>query len=187
MDEKNDVMQQNAISKKPFIIPFVIALIGSLLLVLTIFLPFASATEDYRDYLIEYSDNMYVQEIEMTNEDAVDISLFEYGRVYAAAADMGIYSDVAIACLVVICIFGLFSVLAVLFSLLKKAIPIIVFDVLALADFILIRWDFSDRGVLPNFNYDWGVAQIICYIAFALTMVGAIWLLVEKIKIKSKN
>ncbi|MBE6651084.1 MAG: hypothetical protein E7613_07205 [Ruminococcaceae bacterium] len=187
MDEKNDVMQKNAFNKKALLIPFIVALIGSLLLILVTFLPFASANEEHKDYLEEYSGNMYVQEIDMTNEDAVDISLYEYGRIYAAATDIEMVSDIAITCLVIICIYGLFSVLVVLFSLLKKAIPIIVFDVLALADFLLIKWDFSDRGILPNFNYNWGVAQIICYIAFAITMVGAIWLLVEKIKIKSKN
>ncbi len=59
-------------------LPVFITIIGAILLLLMLFLPFASATKDYEESLKKYKDNMYVEEIGMTNADAVDISLFEF-------------------------------------------------------------------------------------------------------------
>ena len=148
MDKKNEVMLQSERNKDKLLIPFIVALIGSLMLIVTLFLPFASATEDYKEYLQEYSDEMYVEELNMTNGDAVNISLFEFGRIYAAAADWGMSESIAIACLVIISAFTLFTILTTLFSVLKKPIVAMIFNLLSFGVFWLIKWDFEDRGVV---------------------------------------
>lgn len=71
-----------------------------------------------------------------------------------------------------------------LFSVLKKPIPTILFNLLAFAVFRITKWDFEDRGVIPNSSYDWGIAQYICYISIIMVMMGAVALLVAKIKDK---
>lgn len=184
-----EVVEMNQIGNKSrkFLFPFLAMLIGSLMLVVTLFLPFASATEDYKERLEEYSDSMYVEELDMTNEEAINISLFEFARIYSVAAEMGMSKGVSIACMVIIAAFGAFALLTLLFSVLKKPIPTIIFNLLAFAVFRITKWDFEDRGVIPNSNYDWGMAQYICYIGIVVVMVGAAALLIVKIKDKKQR
>lgn len=186
MTEVVEMNQTNSKSKK-FLYPFLAMLIGSLMLIVTLFMPFASATEDYKERLVEYSDSMYVEELDMTNEEAINISLFEFARIYSVAAEMGMSKSVSIACIVIIAVFGAFALLTLLFSALKKPIPAIIFNLLAFAVFRITKWDFEDRGVIPNSNYDWGMAQYICYIGIIVVVVGAVALLVAKIKDKKQR
>lgn len=177
----------NSWEQKTPLIAFVITLIGSLLLIVTLFLPFASATEEYREHLQKYSDEMYAEEINMTNGNAVNLSLFEYGRMYAAAVDLGISKSSAIACLVIIVAYALFVIMTTLFTILKKPIAVLIFNLLSFGVFRLIKWDFDDRGVLPSSRYDWGFAEIVCYIGIAVVVVGAILLLLDKIRAKRQR
>ncbi|MBQ4648519.1 MAG: hypothetical protein IJB76_05095 [Clostridia bacterium] len=191
MDKNQKNALQSEKNKNSLLIPFVIALIGALLLVATIFLPFASATEEHQEYLQKHSEEMYAEEINMTNEDAVTISIFEFGRIYAAAISLERYVDIAIACLIVIVGFALLVALTTLFAVLKKAIITLIFNLLSFGAFQIIKWDFEDRGVLPSSSYDFGIAQYACYVGIIAVMVGAVALLVAKIKnkkqLKSQN
>ena len=165
-------------------IPFLITFIGSVLLLIMILLPYASAKDDYKEYLKSDPKNYYVSEIKMTNASAVNISMLEYSRIYAETARQGIYKEVSIICIVLISLFALFSLLALLMSLLKKATGIIIFDLLALAVFWLIHFDYADRGVLPTNSYGWGIANYLTYIVGIVVATGAVWLFVEKRKFK---
>lgn len=185
MKEKIEVTPEQ--NKNKLLIPFVVTLVGALMLLATLFLPFASATEDYRERLQKHPDSMYAEEISMTNEDAVNISLFEFGRMYAAAADMGISKGIAIVCLVLLSVFAILVILTALFSALKKPIAAIIFNLLSFGTFLAIKWDFADRGVLPSSRYDWGIAQVACYIGVIAGMAGAILLLTARIKEKRQN
>ena len=187
MEEKKNTGLQSVESKNNLLLPFIATLIGSLMLMLTLFMPFASAKDEYKEYLQEYSDKMYAKEINMTNGEAVHLSLFEYGRMYAAAADLGMAKNIAIACLVIISVFALFAILTTLFSVLKKPIAAIIFDILTFGVFLLIKWDFRDRGVLPSNRYDWGMAEYICYIGIAVVIVASITLLISQINNKKQN
>ena len=165
-------------------IPFLMTFIGSVLLLIMILLPYASAKDDYKEYLKSDPKNYYVSEIKMTNASAVNISMLEYSRIYAETARQGIYKEVSIICIVLISLFALFSLLALLMSLLKKATGIIIFDLLALAVFWLIHFDYADRGVLPTNSYGWGIANYLTYIVGIVVATGAVWLFVEKRKFK---
>lgn len=165
-------------------IPVFIALIGAILLLVMILLPYASAKDDYKEYLKSTPDDYYVSEIKMTNAAAVNISMLEYVRIYAETARQGVYKEVSIICIVLITLFALFSLLTLLMSLLKKAIGIIIFDLLALGIFLLMRFDYADRGVLPTNSYGWGMVHYLTYIVGIAIAIGAVWLFVEKRKIK---
>lgn len=164
----------------------IIALIGSIMLIATLFLPFASATEKYREQLEKFPDTMYAEEIGMTNKDAVNISLFEFGKIYSSTAAAQNAQAVSITCVVMISAFAIFALLSAIFSLLKKPIAIMIFNVLSLATFLLLKWDFNDRGVLPSSRYDCGMAQYFCYFGVAIVFVGAIIMLLIKIN-QNKN
>ena len=165
-------------------IPFLITLIGAILLLAMILLPYASAKDDYKEYLKSAPNDYYVSEIKMTNAAAVSISMLEYGRIYAETVRQGVYREVSIICIVLIVLFAFFSLLTLLMSLLKKAIGIIIFDFLALGIFWLMHFDYTDRGVLPTNTYGWGMANYLTYIVGIAVAIGAVWLFVEKRKIK---
>ena len=161
------------------LISCIIALIGSIMLIATLFLPFASATEKYREQLEKFPDTMYAEEIGMTNKDAVNISLFEFGKIYSSTAAAQNAQAVSITCVVMISAFAIFALLSAIFSLLKKPIAIMIFN-------LLLKWDFNDRGVLPSSRYDCGMAQYFCYFGVAIVFVGAIIMLLIKIN-QNKN
>lgn len=165
-------------------IPFLITLIGSVLLLVMILLPYASAKDDYKEYLQSSPNDYYVSEIKMTNASAVNISMLEYGRIYMETARQGVYRDVSILCIALISLFAFFSLLTLIMALLKKPIGIIIFDILVLAIFWLIHFDYADRGVLPSSSYGWGIANYLTYIIGIAVAIGAVWLFEEKRKIK---
>lgn len=171
-------------NRKQHILPLLIAVLGSLLLIAALFLPFASATEETKEDLLEYADEMYAREINMTNKDAVNISLLEFGRIYAAAAREGLYKAIAVTCLVIMAAFALFAVLTVLFSSLRKPVAAIIFDLLSFGAFRLLMFDFKDRGVIVNSSYGWGFAVTLCHVGAAVVIIGAVLLIIEKIKTK---
>ena len=187
MEERNEGQKNTEEQKKRLLIPFFIVLAGSLLLIATLFVSFASATEDYKGYLQEHPDGMYTEELEMTNKEAVNLSLFEFGRIYAKTAELGMSKEVSITCLVIISVFAVLVILTAIFSVLKKPIAIIVFNLLSLGVFRVIMWDFDDRGVVPNNNYDWGVAYYFCYIGAAVVFIGAVYLLIIKIRLRKER
>lgn len=169
---------------KTMLYPFLITLIGAVVMMGMLLLPYASANDEYVEHLLKHKDKMYVEEIGMTYEDAVDISLVEFIRIYAEAAEQELQKDTCIACIVIICIFAGLTVFTLLMSLLKKPIGIIIFDLLAIGVFKIIHYDFEDRGVIPNGSYDWGIASYLTYIVGIIIIAGAVWLFIEKRKAK---
>ena len=160
-------MNQTGHRSKIFIGAFIAMLIGSAILLLTLFKPFASATDEYKE--------------------AINISLFEFIRIYSSETGKEISNDLSIVYVVVIAAFAVFALLTLLFSILRKSIPVIVFNILTFAVLRIIIWDFEDRGVISNSRYDWGIAQYIGYIGIAIVMVGAVALLVVKMKDKKQQ
>ena len=164
--------------------PVLITIIGAILLLLMLLLPYASATEDYEERLMKYADEMYVEEIGMTNADAVDISLLEFGRMYAEAVRQGLHKEMSIACIAIISIFTGCAVLTLLMTLIKKPIGIIIFDLLTMGAFWIICFDFEDRGVIPSSSFDWGIVYYLVYGIGVIIFAGAVWLFIEKRKAK---
>lgn len=99
----------------------------------------------------------------------------------------GINNLSSISCIAMISVFAFFALLTLLFSILRKAIPVIIFDLLTFVVFRIIQWDFEDRGVISNSKYDGGIALYIGYIGVVIVMAGAVTLLVMKIKNKKQR
>ncbi len=88
----------------------------ALLMAINFFLPFASANSSYRKSLMEFSDIIKIDELDMTCGDIVDLSMFEYMRIYGDTAfgGEGGSQEVAILCFIVIALLALFTVLSLL-------------------------------------------------------------------------
>ena len=185
--------------KKIIVVSFLAMLIGSIMLIITLFVPFASATDDHREYLEKYANTVSIEELDITNEQLLDVSLFKFARIYSALSGMEISRDISISCIAMISVFlimglsseisvfAFFALLTLLFSILRKAIPVIIFDLLTFVVFRIIQWDFEDRGVISNSKYDGGIALYIGYIGVVIVMAGAVTLLVMKIKNKKQR
>lgn len=174
-------------NKCKIFIPFIITLISSIIIVIAFFLPYKSATEDYREYLENNPNEMYAEEIGMTNKSAIDISLLEYARMYGyIAAETEVFQILGIVVLSIICIIAVLSILTLLFTAKKKPIATIIFNLLNFAVFRLLCYDFEDRGVNVR-NYDWGISYYVYHIFPLLILAGSIWLLVNKIHLKKES
>ena len=164
-------------------LPWIVSALGAFLLVVAFFLPYATGTDEYKERIAANIDGVSIESIGMTNADAADASMMEYTRVYMSAEMLGASEFYLIY---VPLMAGLFvcALLALLFSVLRKPIPVMVFSVFTLGLSLLINWDFEDRGVVPSSLYDWGVAKWVYIAAAAIAIAGAVWLFVVKVKEK---
>ncbi len=180
---------QNTNSKKigMIVYPWVLTIVGTVMMIAVLLLPFTTATKEHKENLLKFPNLMYVEELDMTCKDVVDMSLVDYVRVYDVAANQGYQEDVALASIVIIVIYGVLSLLAVVLAVLKKPMGVIILDALAMMAFWIIRFDFEGRGVVPSGSYNWGVSSWLAYVIGVVVVAGAVWLLVVKIKIKKAN
>lgn len=166
------------------LIPWIVLLVGALALVVAFVLPFATATDEYADYLGQFADQMNMEEIGLRNADAANLSMLTFLRMYLAAfqatESLGVLQSVAALCVGLIGAIAVSSLLALVFAVLRKPIGAVVFALIAMGPFALIRWDFADRSVLPSSTYDYGIAAFVYPIAFVVLVVGAIWLIVAR-------
>lgn len=160
--------------------PYLAMLLGALILVVSLLLPFGSARKSLRDALSASPDTIYDKELNMTCADAMDISLVEFARIFGSAGDIGsIFSMAAIIAV------GVFALLTLLFAALKKPVPAIVFTLLAFGALLLVLKDFDLRGSFSTgSSYKLGCACWFMFVGIAAEMFGSIWMLVERAKLK---
>lgn len=163
--------------KKTFI-PSIVALVGAVLMLVSLFLPFAVANEDMIERIEKYPDELVFEDGDMTSSDLKTISLVKFSYLFSNLykdSDNGtFYLVFGIVALVV-------TALCVLLSACKKPIGAVVFSLLSYGVFYLWNYDLSfDREIVPGRNFDYGIGYYIYYLAIAITISGCIWLLVTK-------
>ena len=163
-------------------IPMLILLVGIATIIISLFIPYVSATEEYAKILNISPNTPFYEKINMTNREAMNLSLFDMANIYYHGANIFYKYFVPIAMVTI----GIFSLLNILFSVLKKPIAVIVFDVLTVGTFALLNWDFQDRGIFTN-KYNFLISYYLFYIAVMVIFIGAVWLLINKIKDKKKS
>lgn len=84
----------------------------------------------------------------------------------------------------VLCAYAAFSALALLMSILKKPVGILIFDVLAMAVAVLTHVAYASSRPVRNEYYSFGFGDKVIFIAGAALFICAIWLLVVKAKAK---
>ncbi len=143
--------------KTTVLFPHILTLIATAMMVVAFFLPISSHT-------------------------GMDISLWdlmvETDRAGGISTFMGAagLSDLLIILVVLLGIIGVGSILCAIFALIKKAIPVIVFDSIAFLIFLILT------SGIPG-----GIGYYIYIISSIIAFAGAVWLLVCKTKIKNAN
>ena len=162
-----------------------IALFGALLMLVCVFLPYATAIDEHAQSLKENPDKVVYAEMDITAADMLNISMVQYANLYSKlSVQLFGSAGAGILYVVFVGLVGGFALIAALFALGKKPIAVTIFTLLSYGVFYIHSWDFTDRGVVPNTNYGWGIGYYLYFVAVAITVVGAIWLLIAKIKSK---
>ena len=160
-------------------LPFIVALIGLLILVIGMFLPYITAVGEMGEYIEKYPDRIEIKDLELTASDLKDIPVISVSQIIT-----GIYGedDGAIANVIVM-VFGGFLALTVLFVILKKPIAIMIFDLLAFGSFSFLNFAMKEDFIDPD-KYAWGIGYTIIQVGVAIVFATAIWMLVKKIIVK---
>ena len=173
-------------------LPFIAMLLGALILAASFLLPFGTARKEYREWLSAAPDRVYDEELNMTRRGAINLSLIELARAFGRSLRSSIKSGFHKASTAIIdsnittiIAAAVFALLTLLFAVLKKPIPAIVFTMLALGAFLLILKDFDLRGTFSeSSNYKLGCACWFAFIGIAAEMFGSILTLAERAKMK---
>ena len=178
--QESQELQQHAGKKS---IPVIVDIVCAALMVVALFLPYATATSEGAAYLENHSGQSVMQGFDLTTDQMTNMSLVDFARAYLELAEhscqqlSGIYTGLVVA-------MGAAALLMALCFAKKRPIGSLVFDALAFGIFSLQNADYASRGVVPSANYDWGIAYHLVFVALAVAALASIWLFVEKRRAK---
>ena len=175
-----DKITKQTLNKK-LTVPFIVTLVGVLLVVIALFLPYMTAVGEMADYIEKFPDRIEIESLDLTAGDMANIPVMSVSKLIT-----GIYGeDDGVIANAIVFVFGGFLALTALFTIFKKPIAIMVFDLQSLGIFaflnILMKEDFIGVD-----KYAWGVGYYIILMGVVVTFAGAVWMLVKKTVEKKK-
>lgn len=178
---------KKAILKQKTLLPCVIALVGAFVMLLCVFLPYATATAERAEWIDKFPNTVVIDVMDLKAEDMRNISMAQYARIYFTMSEEYWHdSFVGIFYIVLVALIGGGALVAALFAWGRKPIGCIIFGAISCGVFRMLKWDFMDRGVIPSDSYDWGIAHTIFPIATVILITGAVWMFVKKILVKKQ-
>ncbi len=167
-------------------IPSIVVILAAILLCVSYFLPFTTAKED------SIATNSYVQSVEVSEGSDVTIgdlaspSVITWARFYkayserVASASSNSMNDYIVLFWIIV-VSGALAVLALLFALLRKAIPTTLFALLNLGLNAFLCHYFEGYGpVSSGAASDWAPGHVVMLAAAAVLAAAGIWLFVAK-------
>lgn len=157
-------------AKTSLTVPFIITLVASVLLIVSMFLPYISM-----DYISESHSMAEYAEEYLDNSDEI----LEYG------SDDEVFG--LIFCLLLLGIISFFVLLSVIFSAAKLPIPLLIFTILTAIFYgiqNLMYYSVYEDYLHYNLGMSWGAGFFLFYVALAINFVGAIWMIILKSKAK---
>lgn len=110
-----------------------------------------------------------------------DPSMFKFATLYNKLKDQTSNgSEIAMIVMALVAAIAITAIIALIFACVSKGIPALVFSIIGFLLFLVLNWDFSDRGVVPTDDYSWGFGYYLFYAAALVAVVGAIWMIVSK-------
>lgn len=180
---QNDTPRNNGM-----LVPFIIALIASLIAIAAFFLPYISMTDEYAKYLESRANEKAFETVDLKVGDMKELSLFEYAKTYFQGGkeimrneDSGIFYGSFFTSP------GVLSLLVLLGVIKKKPIMTFIFTALMAGIVYMLNWDFVDRGIMPSSNGIWGISYHLYYPCAAVIALCAIWIFVLKRKMKKEK
>lgn len=167
----------NRKSSALYIIPTVVAALSAALLVLSIFLPYATAVGGMAELCDEYSDSKAFTVGDVTMGDMKNISMVEYVHLYAVCGEVITGEQGWVLYAVLVGLMGLFALGSLGFAVLRRPVLLTVSAVLGYAVYLLYNFDFADRGVVPGESYAPGIGYYLYMVAGAVLLVCAVIML----------
>ena len=163
-------------------LPFIVALIGVLVMIVGMFLPYMTAVGEMEEYIEKNPDRIEIEDFDLTAGDLKDIPIITVSKLITGAYGE---DDGAIATVMVLT-FGGFLSLTALFLILKKPIAMIIFDLLCGGTFVFLNSLMKEDFINPD-KYAWGIGYYAIVISIVFVIAGAIWMLVNKIVAKKEQ
>ncbi len=160
-------------------VPFIVTLVGVLVMCIGVFLPYLTAVGEIAEYIERNPNRIESKELNLTSGDLKDVPLISVNKLIAC-----IYGeDDGIVAVVIISVFGGFLALAALFTFLKKPVAIMIFDLLTCGAFLFLNAAMKEDFIDPD-KYAWGIGYYAIIISGIAIFSGSIWMLVKKILTK---
>ena len=129
---------------------------------------------------------MNVEEVNLTNKDAINISMMENFKVYSYAMNNSEgnswLSGEATINFILTIVLIVSIILTLIFTLFNKRILGIIFGLLILGSSLLMNYDIVDRGVIPSSQYTYGIAYYLYPIMAVIILVSVVILIVKNRK-----
>lgn len=180
MNETRPDLNQILERKKPkTILPFVATLIGVLIMVVALFLPYMTAVGGMAEDIKKHPNRIEVESLELTAGDLANVPIISVGNVFTCVHGE---DDGQIANIIVI-VFCVCLALTAIFAIFKKPIAVMVFDLLAGGVLLFLNYFIKEDYISDN-TYAWGIGYYVILIAAVAIFAGAIWQLVTKTNLK---
>lgn len=166
-----------------------IAIVLILIAIIGLFLPYEKSIGEYRENLKSNPNSMYIKEVEITNKDAIDISIVENLKFYSYGmnenSDSSWMKDECIINFVITMVMIISIALILMFVLLKKNILTIICDIFLILSSLAMNFDIVDRGVIPSRKYTYGISYYLYIVIGVAILICAIGSIIKKKKQKN--
>lgn len=152
----------------------IICLVAAVLMIVAIFLPYAAARAEFRA-LIRAEGNAVC--FEGTNVKLEHISMVGFLKIYASRPEGAALKQF---CSILVSLMGAAALLTGVFAVLKKPVVMLFCDVVAFAAFYLHNSHYTNRNVIPSWEYRFGIGYYLFATATIVALAGGIWMLREK-------
>lgn len=136
-----------------------IGIVGFGLTIVSLFLPFAKNENESKSLV-----GMAQVYLSSTSSDWNDAAMATFYKIFVPG---------------MVGLMALFVILYLIMNIGFKPVGMIVFNILTIVVYELLKWDFKDRRVVPETG-DKGCAFTIMYVAFGIMVVGCIMRFVDK-------
>ncbi len=180
---QSNMSQQRGIRK-----PFLIVLIAAVAAIVMFFMPYITTVGDFRKSLEAMGDKPVYETGDITAMDMMDMSLFEYAKAYyQSGKEIDGHESSNISGAIIYSLVGIIAILVFLTVLMKKPVLIFILNICMGGVNYFMHSFVKYNGVINAYRAKEGVAFYAIYICVALIGVGAVWMFIEKRKIKKKN
>ena len=159
-----------------------VILIAVLVMLVSVFLPYAAATGDWAAWLGRMPGGEVIDEaFGVTAREMAHLSVWDFTRIYGTFSQELWHDTVTGTIYAVLfgAIVGL-PLIAGLFALGRRPVGVLIFALLAFGASRVQDWDYTVRGVILDGRYTWGIAHYLYPAAAAAAGIGAVWLWREK-------
>ena len=169
--------------KKKFTDSSIIALVAAVIMIVSLFLPYAAARPGFRQLIEMMPADMCIGNTDITMHSTLRVSMVEFLKIYGSSNEGAATEQF---CTILVVVMAVTALLVGVFSFLKKPVPMLFCNIAAFAAFYLHNGNYADRGVVPGAEYRFGIGYYLFAVAAIVAIAGGIFMLQDR-KAKKKK